>query len=172
MKSKKQICTEVLELWPECPPNYLEEAFYFKQKPTAEKIVSVAIFAEEVGADYWQSEHFLTKMDMIREIEKIMIEKFGEEVADFLYEIRDYSDTAIQLASLWNKPKSPLNYKSNLGLKDSHLMQAAERAKKTLSEMYGDGNFAEDRGTMAKFRLSKNSMMNKNPSLDRTPDLV
>jgi hypothetical protein len=156
VKSKKQVCKEALELWPECPPKYLEEAFYFKQKPTAEKIVSVAALAEEVGADYWQAEHFLTKMDMIREIEKIMIEKFGEEIADFLYEIRSYSDQAIMLASLWNKPKSPLKYKSQLDPnQDFHLIPAAERAQKTLAEMYGDSDFAEDLGTMAKFRLSR-----------------
>lgn len=156
MKSKKQICQEVLKLWPECPPRYLEEAFYFGQKPTAEKIVAVASFAEDVGADYWQAEHFRAKTDMIREIEKIMIEKFGEETADFLYELREYSETAIMLASLWNKPKDPLHYRPQLDPnRDAHFIQAAERAQKTLSEMYGDGNFAADRGTMAKFRLSK-----------------
>jgi hypothetical protein len=153
---KDEISQEVLKLWPECPSKYLKEAFYFKQNPTAEKIVSVASLAEEVGADYWQAEHFLTKMGMIREIEKIMIEKFGDEMADFLYEIRNYSDTAIMLASLWNKPISPFHYKSQLDPnQDSHLIQAAERAQKTASEMYGEDFSKMDNRTMAEFRLLK-----------------
>jgi hypothetical protein len=150
---KKKIQDAALKIWPECPLEYLEEAFYFNNEPTAEWLVEIGKFAEEVGTPWSNANAFQKLLERIEMIQKFTMEKFpGKTIENILFELHHDFMRAGQFASCFENPQSPHNTEFTI---PKHFEKAHNRAAEAVEKMYGSGFCYIDDGRSIAMFLEK-----------------
>jgi hypothetical protein len=140
---KKKIQDAALKIWPECPEEYLEEAFFFKNQPTAEWVVHVGKSAQTLGTTWQQAQAFENLMLRIEKVEHFALLKFPcESMENILLEIHSDFMRAIQFASLWKNPQHPLDTSFSV---PKFFENAFQRSVQAVETMYGSASYIDDK---------------------------
>ena len=133
-----------MKLWPECPKEHLDESFYFKNEPTAERIVGIGKFADEVGTSWLNANAYQRLLARVEYNCELALSRFpGEALENILCEIHLDFMRSIQFASSWQNPQLPMQ---TICQSVDIFENAYIRRDEALTQMYGEDHFFIDDG--------------------------